>query len=140
MTGYWSAAWHRRRKFGTRSSNSSGGAIRRSTTCTLIFGSTAKITSIRRGRARSRTPEPFRSNRARLNGLRPIANLRERPALAVGWLQVFIGLLVVGEPHLGGIPLQLAFHTERDDAKQHPFHKRGRHIEVGARCVAAFAG
>src|SRR5258708_39817067 len=64
----------------------------------------------------------------------------ELPALTEIGLEEFIGLSVIGNPHLLRIVLELTLLAQRDDAQQHPFHKRRRHIAVRACGVAALAG
>src|SRR5260370_37294088 len=66
--------------------------------------------------------------------------LSKRPSFAKRRFQILICFRVVGEPHLGGIPLQLALDAERDYAQQHPFDERSGYVEIRARRVAALAG
>src|ERR1051326_650162 len=55
-----------------------------------------------------------------------------RPALAKNGLEILVRLGVVGDPHLGGIPLELAFHAQSDHAQQHPLDEWTGHAEIRA--------
>ena len=66
--------------------------------------------------------------------------LRQGPAFAEYGLQVLIGLRMIRKTHLGGVPLELSFDSQSDNAQQHPFHERGRHVEIRRGRVSSLAG
>src|SRR5450759_1810779 len=54
------------------------------------------------------------------------------PALAEMRHQVLVRLGLVGEPHLGRVPIQFALELHGDDAQKHPLDERRGHREIGA--------
>src|SRR5947207_14860266 len=67
------------------------------------------------------------------------AELRHAPALANLRLQILIRLGVVGDLHLGAIPLQFAFEVQSQRAEHNPFGEWSGHAEIGARWIATAA-
>src|ERR1700730_15797938 len=64
----------------------------------------------------------------------------ELPAVADRGTQKFVGFLNIRNAHCGAVPLQLALHTERQCAQQHPLRERSGDSEIRNSLLALLGG